>query len=1782
MQPDALLHALKTLFTPAETARVLAGLQEDSLVWSAFEQSEFCLKAQNGLGSRLENWCPGGVSLVALGLSAPEAGLAQDPIAVLDSALRQNAVRCYEDTRRKMLPPVDLNDAGLLALALRERRRVTGGWAGMLEELLKPGVDAQLTARTWRTSLALLGGLVPDYTSLLKCLMKARPESIAVDWGMHMVLCSSWAEKDQAALLADSLKGLSTDMQLTALKLLRGRGRTALAEQVATLLVTGHPVFTSLRTRTDLDSYQSEALAGRALTLQQMGTLYQFSGSPAQADACFRRARTVLDTWKTGLQLQGASLNLPESDGELSAEQVMQQIIASAAPSGKFMEEVGGVLVAKADLAANLNDSVETADTPFYLLARAKRAAGAGEVNLAHELAEQAAEKFINSLQDHQSAWQGEFVHEWNIPTFLKGLVELGVTQPVVHCVEAAVEARPADSHLYQTASQIMLAKGLTEKAYQFAQIATSLNPTEANWLRSLCKICEQAGLWNEAFEEWKKLLKMVEPAGLDDRMAFIRAALEAGYAQESADACQAVLEENPDQGEAHGLLGKALATLGSSEEAAAHLSRATLLCPEEAEWWLQLAGYHQKMGDERMAVDTLRAAVMAAPESGDVHLALGKSLVKDALASEALPYLRQAFTVMPDNQDAGLALSKTLHSLGHLTEARNVMDSQRSLWAKQPEMAFEYASVALDSGDLDGAIPALDIAVHADQALPEWYLVYARILLEEDQLAKVGSATIQARYAEAEQMLASVLGKNPDDEMACFLLAEAQRKMGDHAKAKEFYQQLSERPGGIAADLRWKVLRGFGLSALATGQIESALASLKEAAAAKPGELTLQHELAQAYKKARLSQDAAQAAETALQIAPDDVENLDWFAAMMMDLGRTDRAENALSLAADLAPERAGLLVRLSQLQLESGNTSGARQSLELLQKNELAGEHDLRQSAYLYLRMTDVPQALVCLEKAYQMSENPTPDLMFDLGKLYEQTGRLSDAFEVIQKAVGTGCEDVQLFIFQSDILSRLNRSQAAQASLEHALHAAETGAETCRDSLMMEIHRRMARLLRQMGNLSGALQEAEKAVVYAPQDSALRIDAADLSAAMIQDEKARKLCLTLDEVKQQGDFDKSQLYMVCLQAELELDARRTEEARALLEAVRPYADQEAWVIGIEARIAAQQGEMTRSVQLAQDLLAKVAQTPEYDLTSKFRWVAKAALDACLWNEAMRQFETYIQKAALEPRAHLELAKALVICAEMQRTCQELSCKVHAPGAAYLSSELQARFEQAIDQANRLNKSVEVERWQARGMLVFDPSAEAVKTFARFASLTEDSPALVGGLRASGNRQAAIQIARSHGDSADTALQMVLCYLDGEAERGVELAEKLVEKNPLNPLNQAALAILAHLTGDEQSALQSAETALSIWPDEPDWHALAGEAAVKCGESQVGVEHWMKALNLEPDRVDYSRSVGKVLLLTGDTQQAIEVLERASRLDPNDAEVWMGLAQARKAGGALNEAMEASLKASEIDPGDVNPVLLSSAIAQSMGELDLASEYAHLALRRDPSNPKVVLALSRVLQSKGKVEEGLAVIEQSLPGLAESLPVQYERAWLVYRLKGGPAASGLVNKLAQSYPEDAQTLGLLAQVQSECGDVKSAEKSAFKSLKLDPGQPALTMMLGRLERKTGQLDQAVHLLSEAIRMRPNDVEAYLELGQAYLDRREHLQALQIYRQATRVAPRDSRPYYFAALILRDSKDYVGAEAMLQQAAKLSPDDLLVRRQLVGVMALNLIHKSQEASTAL
>jgi tetratricopeptide (TPR) repeat protein len=290
--------------------------------------------------------------------------------------------------------------------------------------------------------------------------------------------------------------------------------------------------------------------------------------------------------------------------------------------------------------------------------------------------------------------------------------------------------------------------------------------------------------------------------------------------------------------------------------------------------------------------------------------------------------------------------------------------------------------------------------------------------------------------------------------------------------------------------------------------------------------------------------------------------------------------------------------------------------------------------------------------------------------------------------------------------------------------------------------------------------------------------------------------------------------------------------------------------------------------------------------------------------------------------------------------------------------------------------------------------------------------------------------------------------------------------------------------------------------------------------------------------------------------------------------------LAQAYRQTNQLNVALQCAEKSTALEPDSAQPVLLCGEIYLLMGEKDLALQSAQHAWTRDQSNESSLLFYVKVLVSQEKPGEALAILDQARETI-DSPRIEVERAKLIFHLKGALASLPLLQQLAEQNPEDVTVLANLGRAEIECSDFKMASKTISDALNIAPTHPELNFLMGTLQHGEGQLDNAVHFLSLAIQNDPAMLDAYLELARTYQERRDTKEALEIFQAAIKVAPKDYRAYYNAALMLRDGKEYLGAEAMLRKAAELAPEDVNIRRQLGAVITLNLIHNSQEASTA-
>lgn len=1791
---------LARFLTPEETVYVLSALRQDPLVWHSLQENSFLNLALEKAGGQVTCWNPGRLGLLAVDEPRLPEELRAEPMPAPAQALHEKALQAYQNVQRTGTPPASLREAALLAIALRERRRLTGVWTGLLQELLpKPGqnpnqASAQAAAQfaIWRTALACLYTLIPDPDALLRALLPQVPNRAAYEWVVLTRLSQPAPLQDHVQVFLRLLTGLPVVHQLNLLRALSLHGSETLAAQCAERLLIGHPAFANLRTQANLNEPDMAGLGSRALALQQMGTFYQLAGDHAQAYSLLNAAEIALNQWLAGIYLQRLDTQIGVKGGETLVLMESEQMSHLASASGWLKNDLGVVLVSH-PLAGSIMEQVTGEGDAAFLQLKRALLMFEREPGLARDLARQGAAGLLEHIGKQGLPFRGEFVYHWRPEDAVQILLELDLPDEALSLAQAFQEIRPNDITLLRLTSKIYERLGRLDLAIRAARDLVALDPQSPAWQRLSGSLYGQAGNWEQSFTCWQAALSLAQPPQVADRLACAWAALNAGRNAEAVNLSEAILRVDANHGPALGLLGQALIAQGEVRQAVGYLVRATLLAPEVLEPWLALAHAQQELGEPVRSLETLRAAVAAVPEAPEGHLALGQACLSAGLPAEALPSLKKAFALSPEMDQAALLYGRTLRLLGHAGEARAVLERARSNWTTCPELAYEYAQALLDQGDVENALPVFEMALRNGLPVLDGYLLYARVLLGEySSHADEGEAISFAHMEQAEITIRRILEIEPENIEARFLMADLLREKGDLDEAMEIYSNLADSPA--SEELHWRIQWGLGRTALRLNQNDIALAAFQEACQSKPNSLTLQRSLAEASLRACLPHEALEAAANALELAPDDVDNLAWYADFVTSFGETRKSVEALQRAVQIDPERAELWVSLANGQLSCGDLNAARVSLDAVADLEQITWKDLRRAGQAYLRLEDSPAALACFERALQGDNAPPADLLFEVAQLYERNGDLEKALDLSHQALTDTPESLPAYLLQADLLTRLNRPQAALALLERALRVVQGGVENVqklpseRQSALVEIHDRFTQLMLQENNFPAALHHAEKALALRPAHARLCYQAADLALALVQVERADRTVRSfkpvtgplLSGLTLQG---REGLDLLCLKVEIALLGAPSEDT-AFDELCR-------WVdfglsqlpgdprlLAARARLFWREGEMGSARDVFESALDGLVQTPG-GTDSAGIWLAEASLELERWAEARILYGRYAETHPAEARAYLGLVRSLTLAAERQRLCEVLHCQKNAPGLAALEDGARQAFEDAVRIAGRLVNASAVARWQARGDAAFTPSAQAARNLAAVVTEPDDTAALMALLRQLNNPTAALQAARRSPEDPAILLELALCSLSEAAEEGMPAAEKAVEANLNRPLAHAARAYIAYAAGEQEAALESYEKALSIWPDEPEWHDAAADLCDQLGQSSASAAHRKQALALSSENALYAHKLGRSCLTNDNLEGAIQFMERSCELDPSRPEVWLDLAAAYHRHGRLPEALEAARKASELSPASAQGLLIAGETALSMKRPDQALEFAQGALRREPENPTAVLFLARVLVERHSPEEALAVVESAAPAVRQVFAVALERARLIHQLHGSQAALEVLDRIARDNPEEPELLGLMARIQAESGELKAAERSAVRALRLDPNQPDLTLMLGRIQRKSGQLDQAVQLLADAIRMDSGSLDAYLELGSVFVERREIEQALDVYHQAMRLAPMDYQAYYQCGLLLRDSKDYAGAEEMLRRAAELAPNNLSIRRQLVGVIALNLVHSKKEAS---
>jgi len=391
----------------------------------------------------------------------------------------------------------------------------------------------------------------------------------------------------------------------------------------------------------------------------------------------------------------------------------------------------------------------------------------------------------------------------------------------------------------------------------------------------------------------------------LDDNIAIGESLFEQGQYQDAADRLRTALAATPDDPHALNVLGAALGNLGQTDEAVRQFRRAATIwqrtdAHEQARSLRNVAVVLRDKGELAPAEQAIREAIQAWPDYAAAYWTLGLILRRLERNADAADAYQKAVTLEPDDAYKHNELGLTLAVLGRDGEAERHFERASVLWqsAKSADRKFalrNWANVLIRRGDRQLAVAKLREARDADSADPSTYNSlglalaalkdFAEAIENYEQASTLWAAAKSVsrkfalrnwadallalgRTAEAVAKLHEAVDADPDDANTYNALGLVLAEQRNFEEAIVNYRKASELWPDTPRDRKF-AFRNWAAALGELGRVTDAMAKLRQAIAADPGDAASYNSLGFELVKEQAFAEAVEAYDKAAELWP-------------------------------------------------------------------------------------------------------------------------------------------------------------------------------------------------------------------------------------------------------------------------------------------------------------------------------------------------------------------------------------------------------------------------------------------------------------------------------------------------------------------------------------------------------------------------------------------------------------------------------------------------------------------------------------------------------------------------------------------------------------------------------------------------------------------------------------------------------------------------------------------------------------------------------------------------
>jgi len=935
MRPSSFFIETRKLFPHRSWHWMIVALRQDPVVFKQLAYSEFGKDALASLPAVPELWTPASLCIYALGNPIEINKIRIQPLQPLPENLRKEASRAYEKWYRTKSSILTLEDAGLIALSLRERLRIKGSWKGFSEEIREH-------LGSLDTVLACLYGLIPEPKKMIEELISQENIFQYSNLVIHIILSNPLPPEEQLTELYSIFRGKSLPLILMVLEHLELE-RPPLAKALANEIIDEIPlsdyidsVDENTYTNLNVHAHSSyEERISRLTRLLRYITLQDYADKPGDLATTLNESIEITENLQAQFHAQLAQ-NI--SKNQIGTNSIHDQLkiwkkatqivpnepkyivgLATALIASGRLDDARAYLEARqVDLNMPLN--------PLILLTAAEVAYRQNDIASAKET----IISVLEYIEDGEYYLGGDYLR------LAKLLSGLDMDQDAESVLKSGYSRYPNYPELLAPLIQLQLQVGKLDEGLEKSYLAFALEGVSSigsshtvvvpEMRNLLINSLETNGEWGAALEERIACVEMKESPSPKDFHDLSRCAIKAKELQQAINASKKAIELDGKDGIAFNLLGKALLDSGEVKPALEYLQKATRLAPSSTSAWINLADAYKIDGEESLFFNTLNAAIHAVPESPEIYYSLGTAYVSKESLTMALDNFSKAINQLHSsvsenekryyideqtfiqNPDLAMGISlntgNTLRELGYLDDARfllghaykigtklyglkeNDNDSIQIKDKRYIEIAYSYGQILMDSGEYSQAVEVLEFVVSQKRGAIQPKLDYVKSLLLTkpsneyaekaiDILLGAFDLNLEGDYPEMDAYPSI---SEEEKAEAQVLFAEALAISGDYENARDAFRKALETP--FAKDPNWKarVSIGLGRVALVLNEPEMALAALQEAEQLQKEDANIYKLLSQAYLETGLIDDSYTTSKKVLEFSAHATDDIGWF----------------------------------------------------------------------------------------------------------------------------------------------------------------------------------------------------------------------------------------------------------------------------------------------------------------------------------------------------------------------------------------------------------------------------------------------------------------------------------------------------------------------------------------------------------------------------------------------------------------------------------------------------------------------------------------------------------------------------------------------------------------------------------------------------------------------------------------------------------------------------------------------------------------------------------------